>query len=79
MRVGLRACAGEMLTLVDRHITDSQSWPLVLPGFPLLAEKGAYSVAQTYNASEIADIASFAAQNGVSVFLEVDVRVSNKE
>lgn len=69
----LSAMGWAKLNIFHWHIVDSQSWPLILPSFPLLAEKGAYSAEQTYNADEIADIQSFAAERGISVLLEVDM------
>ncbi|KAG9103168.1 N-acetyl-glucosamine-6-phosphate deacetylase [Ceratobasidium sp. 370] len=54
------------------HIVDSQSFPLVVPEFPELSAKGAYSAAQIYSQAEVKDIITYAAQRGVDVMLEID-------
>ncbi|GJE92637.1 glycoside hydrolase family 20 protein [Phanerochaete sordida] len=54
------------------HITDSQSFPLVVPGFTEVAAKGAYSSSMTYSPSDVQDIVSYAAQRGVDVVAEID-------
>ncbi|KAF7293004.1 Beta-hexosaminidase [Mycena indigotica] len=54
------------------HITDSQSFPLSLPDFPELAQKGAYSVTQVYSPSDVQDIVSYAAARGIDVLMEID-------
>jgi hexosaminidase len=46
------------------HIVDSQSFPLVVPGFTDLAAKGAYSAAEVYTAENVADVVAYA--NAVS-------------
>ncbi|KAJ7681482.1 beta-hexosaminidase [Mycena rosella] len=43
------------------HIVDSQSFPLVLPDFPELAQKGAYSASEVYTPADVQDIVSYAA------------------
>jgi hypothetical protein len=43
-------------------MTDSQSWPLSLPGFRDLAEKGAYSAKETYNEEDVGEITKYAAE-----------------
>lgn len=42
------------------HIVDSQSFPLVVDGFPELAEHGAYSSSEVYSQADVADIVSYA-------------------
>lgn len=39
---------------------DSQSFPLEIPGFTDLADKGAYSSSQTYSLADVRDIVSYA-------------------
>lgn len=58
---------------MTRHATDSHSWPLFIPSYPLLSSHGAYSPSQTYSSSEIKHIKSFAGALGISVLLEVDM------
>lgn len=42
------------------HIVDSQSFPLQVPGFPELSQKGAYSSSMVYSRSDVKDIVSYA-------------------
>lgn len=42
------------------HVVDSQSFPLEVPGFTDLAQKGAYDTSSVYSPSDVADIVSFA-------------------
>jgi hexosaminidase len=44
------------------HVSDSQSFPLVVPGFEEIAQKGAYSAAQVYSPDDVNDIVSYAAE-----------------
>lgn len=50
------------LNVFHWHITDSQSWPLDLVGFPELADRGAYSPAQKYSEADIRRIIDYAAE-----------------
>ncbi|KAJ7776774.1 glycoside hydrolase family 20 protein [Mycena maculata] len=54
------------------HIVDSQSFPLVLPEFPELAQQGAYSTSEVYSAADVQDIVSYAAERGIDVLMEID-------
>lgn len=42
------------------HVTDSQSFPLVIPGFTELASAGAYDPSMVYSPSEVQDIVDYA-------------------
>jgi hypothetical protein len=42
------------------HVVDSQSFPLIIPGFTDIAENGAYSSSSVYTPSDVADIISYA-------------------
>jgi hexosaminidase len=42
------------------HVVDSQSFPLVVPGFTDIAEKGAYSADAVYTPQDVAHIVSYA-------------------
>ena len=42
------------------HATDSQSFPLVIPGFTEVASKGAYSTSMSYTPKDIEDIVTYA-------------------
>ncbi|KAL8280208.1 hypothetical protein RQP46_007322 [Phenoliferia psychrophenolica] len=69
----LGAMGSAKLNTLHWHITDSQSWPLILPEYPELASKGAYSAAQTYTVADVEHVQAFAAQHGVSVYIEIDM------
>lgn len=43
------------------HITDSQSFPLVVAQYPQLAANGAYSPEETYSESDVQYIVQYAA------------------
>ncbi|EKM49790.1 glycoside hydrolase family 20 protein [Phanerochaete carnosa HHB-10118-sp] len=54
------------------HITDSQSFPVQIPGFTEVADKGAYSSSMIYSPSDVQDIVTYAAQRGIDVLPEID-------
>ncbi|CAL1713569.1 unnamed protein product [Somion occarium] len=54
------------------HATDSQSFPLVIPGFTEVAAKGAYSSLMSYSSKDIQDIVSYAGARGIDVLVEID-------
>ncbi|KAF5315482.1 hypothetical protein D9619_007226 [Psilocybe cf. subviscida] len=54
------------------HVTDSQSFPLTIPGFPELSQKGAYSSAEIYSSDDVQDIVSYAGARGIDVLMEID-------
>jgi hexosaminidase len=43
------------------HVVDSQSFPLVVPGFEALSEKGAYNPASVYTPKDVQDVVAYAA------------------
>ncbi|KAG7530770.1 hypothetical protein FFLO_04812 [Filobasidium floriforme] len=69
----LDAMALVKLNVFHWHMTDSQSWPLSLPGFRDLAEKGAYSARETYNEEDVGEITKYAAERGIDVVVEMDM------
>ncbi|KAJ7060864.1 N-acetylhexosaminidase [Mycena amicta] len=54
------------------HVVDSQSFPLVVPGFTVLAKNGAYNPSAVYNPSDVKDIVAYAAARGIDVIPEID-------
>nr|XP_029725741.1 chitooligosaccharidolytic beta-N-acetylglucosaminidase isoform X1 [Aedes albopictus] len=54
------------------HITDSQSFPLVIKSQPTLHTFGAYSRKQIYTAADVQDIVQYALARGVRVIPELD-------
>ncbi|TFK34865.1 beta-hexosaminidase [Crucibulum laeve] len=54
------------------HVVDSQSFPLVVPGFTELSTQGAYSSASVYSPSDVKEIVQYAAARGIDVMAEID-------
>ncbi|PFH54030.1 glycoside hydrolase family 20 protein [Amanita thiersii Skay4041] len=54
------------------HVVDSQSFPLIVPGFEEISQKGAYSSAQIYSPDDVKHIVNYAAQRGIDVIPEID-------
>jgi hexosaminidase len=66
------AMAANKMNVFHWHITDSQSFPIVLPSEPLLAEKGAYGEDMKYTVEDVKRIIEFAMSRGVRVVPEID-------
>lgn len=64
--------AASKLNVFHWHITDSQSFPLVIPSYPQFAKTGSYAPDKTYVAEEVKALVEFARVRGVRVVLEVD-------
>ncbi|XP_060530848.1 probable beta-hexosaminidase fdl [Cylas formicarius] len=60
------------LNVFHWHVTDSQSFPMVLPNVPQLAKTGSYSPEETYSPEEVKALVEFARVRGIRVLLEVD-------
>ncbi|KAG8096980.1 hypothetical protein GUJ93_ZPchr0013g35465 [Zizania palustris] len=69
----LRAMAFNKLNVFHWHITDSQSFPIVLPTVPNLANSGSYSPAMRYTENDVRRIVRFAATFGIRVIPEIDM------
>ncbi|XP_053683247.1 chitooligosaccharidolytic beta-N-acetylglucosaminidase [Sabethes cyaneus] len=54
------------------HVTDSQSFPLVINSQPILHKYGAYSRKEIYTAEDVADIVQYALVRGIRVIPELD-------
>ncbi|EIW52408.1 N-acetylhexosaminidase [Trametes versicolor FP-101664 SS1] len=54
------------------HVTDSQSFPLEVPGFTELASKGAYDASMVYSPGDVQDIVAYAGARGIDVMVEID-------
>lgn len=54
------------------HITDSHSFPLVIPSEPELAAKGAYGSEMVYTPDDVKEIVEFGLSHGVRVVPEID-------
>ncbi|KAF7138761.1 hypothetical protein RHSIM_Rhsim07G0048800 [Rhododendron simsii] len=55
------------------HITDSQSFPIVLPSEPELALKGSYGEGMQYSAEDVRRVVEFGLEHGVRVLPEIDM------
>ncbi|KAL5218719.1 hypothetical protein ABZP36_019403 [Zizania latifolia] len=69
----LRAMAFNKLNVFHWHITDAQSFPIVLPTVPNLANSGSYSPAMRYTENDVRRIIRFAATFGIRVIPEIDM------
>ncbi|KAJ2926079.1 hypothetical protein H1R20_g11013, partial [Candolleomyces eurysporus] len=54
------------------HVVDSQSFPLVVPGFNVISEKGAYHSKAIYTPADVKEIVDYAAARGIDVLAEID-------
>ncbi|KAI9442927.1 N-acetylhexosaminidase [Lactarius indigo] len=54
------------------HIVDSQSFPLVVPGFTEISQKGAYSESAIYTPGDVASVVAYAGARGIDVLVEID-------
>ncbi|EAU86214.2 beta-hexosaminidase [Coprinopsis cinerea okayama7 len=54
------------------HVVDSQSFPLEVPGYPELSQKGAYSPSQRYKTEDVQTIVKYASERGIDVLMEID-------
>ncbi|PKA57412.1 Beta-hexosaminidase 2 [Apostasia shenzhenica] len=66
------AMAANKMNVFHWHITDSHSFPIMLPSVPELAEKGAYSPAMTYSPDEVRELVEFGLSHGVRILPEID-------
>ena len=60
------------LNVFHWHITDSQSFPLVVPSEPGLADKGSYGLDMMYSPADVSRIVEFGLEHGVRVVPEID-------
>ncbi|KAL2972312.1 hypothetical protein AAZX31_15G247900, partial [Glycine max] len=66
----VEAMSMNKLNVFHWHVTDSQSFPLVLP--PALAEKGAYSSHMVYSPEDVKRVVETNIDDGVRVMPEID-------
>jgi hexosaminidase len=67
------AVAYNKMNRLHLHITDSQSWPLVIPSMPELSDKGAYRSNLVYSQTAIKELQEYGALQGVEVYIEIDM------
>jgi len=73
LRRTIAAMAVTKLNVLHLHLTDSQSFPVLLDSAPELAMKGAFSAKQTYTPTQLKRLVQFAKFFGVRVVPEIDV------
>ncbi|KDP20366.1 hypothetical protein JCGZ_05249 [Jatropha curcas] len=66
------AMSANKVNVFHWHISDSHSFPLVLPSEPELAAKGSYGPQMQYYPSDVAAIIRFGLEHGVRVIPEID-------
>ncbi|KAK6243477.1 hypothetical protein QUC31_009886 [Theobroma cacao] len=66
------AMSANKLNVFHWHITDSHSFPLMVPSEPELAAKGSYGPDMIYSPSDVARIVQFGLEHGVRVLPEID-------
>ncbi|KAJ4843546.1 Beta-hexosaminidase 2 [Turnera subulata] len=68
----ISAMSANKLNVFHWHITDSHSFPLLLPSHPDLASKGSYGPHMQYSPSDVASIVRLGLEHGVRVVPELD-------
>ncbi|TKY49470.1 Beta-hexosaminidase 2 [Spatholobus suberectus] len=68
----VEAMSMNKLNVFHWHITDSHSFPLVLPSEPALAKKGAYASHMVYSPGDVKTVVEFGLDHGVRVLPEID-------
>ncbi|XVF17341.1 hypothetical protein REPUB_Repub10bG0112400 [Reevesia pubescens] len=66
------AMSANKLNVFHWHITDSHSFPLMVPSEPELADKGSYGPDMIYSPLDVASIVQFGLEHGVRVLPEID-------
>ncbi|XP_076926599.1 beta-hexosaminidase 2-like [Bidens hawaiensis] len=61
------------LNVFHWHITDAQSFPLVLKSEPELATKGSYGPDMQYSAEDVKRVVEFGLEHGVRIIPEIDM------
>ena len=73
LKMCLDAMAYTKLNVLHWHLTDDQSFPIVVSTLPRLAAGGAFSPRHTYTANDIAAVVAYARARGIAVLPELDV------
>ena len=71
----IRAMSAAKMSVMQWHIIDGQSFPLISTKFPALAEKGRYCKACTYSPAQIKELVAFARDRGVRIIPELCVKL----
>lgn len=68
----IEAMSANKLNVFHWHITDSHSFPLMVPSEPELASKGSYGSNMHYSPADVTKIVEFGLEHGVRVLPEID-------
>ncbi|KAK7323856.1 hypothetical protein VNO77_27353 [Canavalia gladiata] len=68
----VEAMSMNKLNVFHWHLTDAESFPLVLPSEPALADKGAYAPHMVYTPEDVKTVVEFGLDHGVRVVPEID-------
>ncbi|OAY64188.1 beta-hexosaminidase 2 [Ananas comosus] len=68
----IEAMGANKLNVFHWHLTDAQSFPIVLPTEPGLAEKGSYGTGMQYTPDDVKTVVEFGMSRGVRVMPEID-------
>ncbi|KAF8395942.1 hypothetical protein HHK36_019898 [Tetracentron sinense] len=68
----IEAMSANKLNVFHWHITDSHSFPLVLPSEPDLAGKGSYGPEMQYSPADVKRVVEFGFEHGVRILPEID-------
>lgn len=69
----LDAMAFTKMNRLHWHITDAQSWPLVVPAIPELSIAGAYAPGLVYSPWDVADVMQYGNLLGIETAVEIDM------
>ena len=68
LQAQLDAMAYAKLNVMHIHMTDDQSWPLIVPSIPELAKNGAFSPEHTYSLAQIDSLVEYARFRGIRTY-----------
>ncbi|XP_074589689.1 beta-hexosaminidase 2 [Curcuma longa] len=68
----IRAMSHNKLNVFHWHITDSHSFPILLPSVPELALRGSYGPSMRYSPEDVRRVVRYAMRRGVRVVPEID-------
>ncbi|XP_045461611.1 probable beta-hexosaminidase fdl isoform X1 [Harmonia axyridis] len=60
------------LNIFHWHVSDSQSFPLILPRLPKFAKVGSYAPDMTYSPEDVKELMLFALVRGIRIVIEID-------
>jgi len=70
----LEAMSAAKMNVLHWHLTDTQSWPIILASLPLAASAGAFDFSlATYSAADVATVVTAAGRRGIRVIPELDM------